>query len=874
MALVLAVQPSHGLSAADAERRLRLDGPNVVGEAPRVRALAIVLNQLKSIVVALMLAAACLSYAFADWIEGTTVLGVVVLNTLIGFATELRAVRSMEALRRLGTAKCRVRRDGGGCMVPAPRLVVGDVVLLEAGDVVSADLRLVEAANLATDESALTGESVPVGKQIAPLSGDTPLAERTNMAYRGTIVVRGSAMGIVVATGSATAAGRIARLVEGIVDQETPLERRLEGLARKLAWIALAVAAVASLLGVISGRDVVLMVETGIALAVASVPEGLPVVATVALARGLLRMAHRSALVKGLAAVETLGATGIVVTDKTGTLTENCLEVVAVRTALGDATADGLARLDGTQRELVGRLLTAATLCSNASLSIAVEDMGVGDPLEVALLRGARRMGITRKEALKVLPEIREEPFDPGTKMMATFHRSGDRIQGFLKGAPESIASVCRRVAAGAESRAMTEFERNRWLQAARALATDGLRVLAIAERPVSDPSTAPYQDATWLGLVGMRDPARSGTAMTVRACQRAGVRFVMATGDELETALAIAHDVDLLVPGAMPVMTGRELSIALQNGAPSPAALSSVQIFARVDPEQKLDIIALHQQRGAVVAMIGDGVNDAPALRKAEIGIAMGKRGTDVARQAADMVLKDDSLASIWTAIGQGRVIFDNIRSFVLYLLSCNAAEILVVAVASLWDGPMVILPLQILFLNLVTDIFPALALGFGEGSGTVMRRRPRDPREPFLTSRHWLAIVGWALLLGAVVLAAAQVAVHVLGYDHEAATGVSFLSLAFAQLLHVFNMREPNEPAICNAVTRNPWVWMALGLCAALLFASVRLPEFAVLLAVPEPDARGWVVVAVASLLPLVIGQLGLVAAATVRRRPVPVP
>jgi len=829
----LGVERARGLAAVDVRDRLARHGPNRLADVPPKSAWRILLSQVKSIIMALLAAAAVVSAAFGEWVDTLAILVVLALNVLLGFLAELRATRSMEALRRLGVAKARARREGAVLEVAAAELVPGDIVLLDGGDVVSADLRLVEASRLQADESTLTGESTPVGKHVAPLSAGAPLVERANMLYRGTSVVRGGGEAVVVATGMATELGRIARLVEEAEEEITPLEKRLEWLGQRLVYATVAIAALTTVLGVIAGRGFLLMVEMGIALAVAAIPEGLPIVATIALARGMWRLARKNALVNRLSAVEALGATNVIFADKTGTLTENRMSLV--RAVLEDGESELPAPgAEGGLREA----LEIAVLCNHASLPQGDGGGATGDPLEVALLEGAARCGVDRPALLRERPEVREEAFDAAVRMMATVHRDGDGFLYAVKGAPEAVAAHAD----------LAEDARRRWLERNERLARQGMRVLAVARKRAPSPDDEAYESLSLVGLLALLDPPRADVRPAVEACRRAGIRAVMVTGDHAATAVTVAEAVGIADDGAR----------AVEGADLAGADLFAVEVFARVSPEQKLDLIRAHQDAGFVVAMTGDGVNDAPALKKADIGIAMGLRGTDVAREAADMVLKDDSFASIVAAIRQGRIIFGNVRKFVFYLLSCNAGEILLVASATVAEASLPILPLQILFLNLVTDVFPALALALGEGAANVMEQPPRDPREPILTRRHWGGIASYGALMTACALGAHACAFEGLGYDHAHAISVSFLTLAFAQVLHVFNLRDRGSSFVRNDIVRNRFVWGAIAICAGLLLAAVYVPRISEVLRLPPPDGRGWLVVASAGAVTWVVGQV----------------
>ncbi len=889
LAAALATDTAHGLVAAEVEDRRIRWGRNALPAPPSRSLLGIAAGQFRSLVVWLLIAASLAALAFGEVAEGTAIAVVVVLNAALGFATELRATRSIEALRRIGRVMAKVRRDGRTLMLPADEIVPGDVIEIEAGDRISADLRLIEAAALQLDESTLTGESVPVEKFAAALPVDTPLAERANMAFAGTVATRGTGLGIAVATGTHSELGRISTLTAGAGPERSPLEKRLDRLSRQLVWVVLGLAAVIVGAGLAGGRDPLLMLEMGIALAVAAVPEGLPVVATIALARGLWRMARRNALIERLSAVETLGATTVIFTDKTGTLTENRMSVARLLLpGAGDAPLEITVDPDDLDQpfsiggrpvdEGDGAALRAAleigVLCSNASLPSGGAESdpdgaglaAVGDPMEVALLRAAQLDGIRRERLLAHWPELSEIPFDSTTRMMATRHQAGDRMLIAVKGAPEAVIDAVARVfGAGC----IDEAGRRRWLDAARDLARQGLRCLALARRlaaagaPESDDS-APFGDLELLGLVGLMDPPRGDVPEAIRACRGAGIRVIMVTGDHAATAQAIARQVGLADDDAK-VIEGREMPPIAGLDAAARAGLRRTGIFARVSPEQKLDLVTLYQGDGEVVAMTGDGVNDAPALSKADIGIAMGRRGSDVAREAAAMILRDDAFPSIVAAIRQGRIILGNIRRFVLYLLSCNLSEVLVVSLAVVAGLPLPLLPLQILFLNLVTDVLPAFALGIGEGEADVMRRPPRMPDQPILGRRQWLAVALYGTTITVATLGTLVAARVWLGLPDAEATTLSFLTLALAQLWHVFNMRGAASGLWRNEITGNPYVWAALAACIALIAAAIHVPILAEVLQLVPPSPAGWGLAVGASLVPLLLGQ-----AAALLRRP----
>ena len=869
----LEVSREKGLDEEQVGRHRKQYGPNRLRAARKESGWKILLAQFRSIIVLLLAGAAGVSFAFGDLLEGAAIVAVIFINAAIGFVTEWRAVRSMEALRRLSRVSANVRRTGEVRKIPAEKLVPGDIVVIEGGDIVAADVRLLEASKLQADESTLTGESVPVAKSIQPVAEDAPVSDRKNMLFKGTTITRGSGEGVVVATGMASQLGEISALVDEAKEEITPLEKRLDKLGHKLVWVTLGIAALMAASGILAGKELYLMIETAIALAVAAIPEGLPIVATLALTRGMWRMAKRNVLVNHLSAVETLGATGVICTDKTGTLTENRLTVMRYAFENGDVqvnpspqkdelpfSRDGDA-VDAAKDELLRTALEVGALCNNASISRDDSSSSgqVGDPLEVALLRAANAADIQRRDLAEKMPEGREEAFDPDVKMMATFHRRDGKFRVAVKGAGEAVLKSSTRLLTAEGERDLTDDDRQRWRKHNTQMARDGLRVLALAMKTAESTEAKPYENLTFIGLVGLLDPPRKDVREALHQCRRAGIKVVMVTGDQPPTAINVAREVGLLGEEEnAEAILGRDLEEPDTLSQEETERIRQASIFARVSPKQKLLLITVHQQAGAIVAMTGDGVNDAPALKKADIGVAMGQRGTEVAREAADMILKDDAFSSIVAAMRHGRVIFDNIRRFVVFLMSCNLGEILVVGAASVVQMPLPILPLQILFLNLVTDVFPALALGMGEGDPQVMQRPPRDPKEPVLTRGHWQVIAGYGALISLSVLAAFGVALKGMQMEVPQAVTVSFLVLAFAQLWHVFNLRERGTTLFRNDVVRNPYVWGALGLCVVLLLAAVYLPGLSNVLKLTHPGSQGWLLVIGFSLVPLAVGQL----------------
>ncbi len=880
----LGVDPVGGVGAREVDARRRRYGANRLKAHRTKSAWAILWEQLASVIVALLAAAAIAAFSFGQLLEGITIVIVLCVNTGIGFVAELTAVRSMEALSRLSKGEARVLRDGSVRTVRADELIVGDIVVLETGDIVPADCRLLDADNLQANEAALTGESMSAGKSPDALDEDTRLAERANMVYKGTALVSGSGRGAVVATGMRTEIGRVASMVREQPQKQTGLERQLDRLGYRLLWLTLGVAAAVGLTGIAAGRPLLLMVETAIALAVAAIPEGLPIVQTTALARGMWRMSRRNALINRLPAVETLGAVNRICSDKTGTLTENKMKVTRIAAASGGATqrlvdvdpaaataafSRGGRRVDIGEEPVVRQVLLVGALCTGASLGDEHAPGEKGDPLEIALLRVARQAGMKRGDLREQLPEVRREPFNRDTAMMATVHRDGSRFLYAVKGAPEAVLRACTHVGWGDGRRGLDEGERDRWKERNDDLAARGLRLLAIACKESGSSDGPPYESLSLIGLVGMIDPPRRDVREQLRACADAGIGIIVATGDQGGTARAVAAQLGLIDPDDPEAVLTAEAFERLPDEPGLREHILRCPLFARITPRQKLTLIDVHQEAGNVVAMTGDGINDAPALRKANIGIAMGQRGTQVAREAADMVLRDDRFGSIVAAVKQGRTIFANIRRFVIYLLSGNVSEVLVVAAALLSGLPLPILPLQILYLNMISDVLPALALGIGPDDERVMRRPPRGTDEPLIGGRHWSVIGLYGVMIAAIVYAVFFVAVRRSTFSREEAVTVSFLALTVGRLVHALNMREIGSHVLRNNVVGNYWLWFALGVGIALLLIAVYVRPLGQALGVVTPTAGQWLMAIAGGLTPLLIGQLGIEAYGMLRRR-----
>ena len=837
-----------GLTQDAAERRLAQYGPNRLATTAPVSALKIFVDQFRSIVVVLLIAAAAIALWLREPIDALAIGAVLAINTALGFYTELRARRAMAALLRLDVPMASVIRDGQLRRVDAATLVPGDLIQVDAGQHIPADARIVDAADLRIDEAALTGESLPVSKTAATLPGDTPLAERTNMVYKGTTVATGTGRALVTGTGQATELGRIGALVSSLREEPTPLERRLDELGGRLVWLALGVALLVALIGVVQGAPVALAFETALALAVAAVPEALPAVATIALAVGVHRMARRQALVRRLAAVESLGSTTVICTDKTRTLTSGDMSVVRLWSADQDVVLAATPESDRLTSSL-RRALEVAALASRAQPPRSSDEHREGfDPVDAAMLRAARDHGVDVDALTTARERIGLIPFSSVRKLMASFHRESNAVVAYVKGAPGRVLAVSDR---DHDGQPIDAQRRQALAGVNEAFARAGLRVLALASGPVEAPVDTAITGLTFVGYVGLMDPPAPRVRETIVRLKAAGLRTVMLTGDQRLTAEAVGRELGLLEPGAV-TLDGRELermpSEALADRIPGVAA------FSRISPEHKLTIVSALQARGEIVAMLGDGVNDAPALKKADVGVAMGGRGTDVAKEAAAIVLRDDRFETIAAAVEEGRIIFDNIRKFVFYLFSCNVAEILVLLGAGLAGHPMPLAPLQLLWLNMVTDTFPALALAMEPGEPDVMARPPRDPQEAILSRAFLTSILLYSSLITAATLAGYA---WTLARDPDAAQTVAFMTLALAQTFHLGNARSAEPMLRLRQILANPYAIAAVAISVGLQLAAMYVDTLARLLRVQAFSSETWIVVIVCSVVPAIAGQ-----------------
>ncbi len=826
-----------GLSDGEAKTRLDRYGPNELkGKPPRSLALRL-LDQLKDPMILVLLAAAGLSFLSsggADWLDGAIILLIVVVNAAISISQENSAQEALEALQRMSAPKARVIRGGTESSLPASHLVPGDLIRLEAGDLVPADARLLESAGLKADEAAMTGESLPVEKQAGEaLPSDTPLADRRNMVIGSTVITAGRATAVVTATGMDSEVGRVAGLLLEQEDSDTPLQRRMGEISKTLSFLCLCVCAVMFGVGLLQRRAMLDMFMTAVSLAVAAIPEGLPAIVTIVLALGVQRMAARGAIVKKLPAVETLGCAGVICSDKTGTLTQNKMTVRRLWT------------LPGGKED---PLLTAAVLCCDATLS-------AGDPTEIALVEAAARAGLDKAGLDHAFPRRGEVPFDSDRKLMSTVQPlPGGGFQVCVKGAPDVLLSRCD----------LSPAQKQAVLAANDAMAGQALRVLAVARRELSALPSSLSSDTlehhlTFLGLLGMMDPPREEVKAAVAQCRSAGIKPVMITGDHKLTAVAIAKELGICGPRGLAI-TGADLDFMPQELLERD--VDQFAVYARVSPEHKTRIVNAWRKKGQVVAMTGDGVNDAPALKAAHIGCAMGITGTDVAKEAADMILTDDNFATIVSAVAEGRGIYANIKKAIHYLLSCNIGEILTIFLATLFNfHQMPLMPVQLLWLNLVTDSLPALALGVEPVEEGVMDQKPRPAEENLFSPAFSLRLTLQGAMVGLLTLGAYFLGEYVLsdpGEAYQAANTMAFATLTLCQLFHAFDVRSESQSLFHIGVFSNPAMNKAFLVGLGLQLSVLCFPPFQAVFQTVPLNPLEWAVVLTLSVTPVVVCEL----------------
>jgi len=859
IAKLLDVNLQTGLKESGIDERIAKYGLNSYAQQKQKSIWLILFEQFKSPIILLLVVAASFSFFFQDWIDGFAIITVIFITAALGFFMELQARNSMKALKEMDTSVSKVWRDNVLKEIPSEKIVPGDVLVLEAGDMVLADARLMEVNQFEIDESALTGESLPVEKKIEVIEKDISLADKINLIFKGTSVVKGNAKAIATGTGMHTELGKITQLVETAKQDDTPLEKKLQGLTKILMIVTAALAIIFIVIGLMQDKKLYIIVETALALAVAAIPEGLPVVSIIALTYGMLRLAKKNVLIKRLASVETLGGVNTIFTDKTGTLTENKIDVNSLVFFDEDITIDKIGEDSSPSitknKAAYEKLLLISALCNNAVSKEEKEGekKHLGDPIEIALLKLVNSSQKNIADIKATYPRVAEEPFNSETKTMGTLHKKDANSFVAAKGAVEELINKCNTYCNGDNINPLTDEDKQIFLQKAEVIQAQGSKVLAFAFKEAGNIATDNFlSDLTLAGLIGFLDPPRMEVVDALQSCRDAGIKVIMITGDHPATALHIAEKIKLSENKNV-IVNGNEL-----ESQSSEEKLFAATIFARVTPKQKLDMVSLYQKRGDIVAMTGDGINDAPALKKADIGIAMGLRGTQVAKETAAMILKDDSFTSIVTAIMQGRVIFKNIKNFLMYLLSCNLSEIFVVFFCGLLNFPFSLLPLQILFLNLVTDIFPALALGLGKGNDLIMKNSPRNPQEAIVMKRDWFAINIYAVLLALPIIVVTWYCSYYLKYDAKLCNNITFFSLALSQLWHVLNLPSRKIPFIHNEITRNKFIWGALLLCIAIMAVFYFVSPLNKTIGLQMLNTNTWLIIVATSIVPIILIQL----------------
>jgi Ca2+-transporting ATPase len=891
----LDTSPDVGLADEEAASRLKRYGNNELSEAPRPSVWSMIFDQFNNFLVVVLIVAALLAAILGDYIEAAAILAIVILNAILGVVQERRAEDALAALRRLSAPDAHIVRGGHRMKVPAREIVPGDIVLLEVGNYVPADMRLIETANLRIDEAALTGESVPVTKDAhLVLTQELALGDRRNTAFSGTLVAYGRGKGVVVSTGMRTQIGMIAEMIQSVHDEPTPLQYKLNQLGRTLGWAALGVCALVFFAGWLQDLPLVEMFLIAVSLAVAAVPEGLPAVVTITLALGMNEMITRHALIRRLSSVETLGSTTIICSDKTGTLTQNQMTVTRMwvdgqsfEISGGGYEPVGQFRVNGHAVDLADypastTALWVAALDNDASLESGMhqgihEARVVGDPTEAALIVAAAKAGAYRDSLERAYPRVGEIPFDSERKRMTTIHRiespepedaspfyNADLKEwevAAIKGAPDVILELCTRYQRMDDtSEVLSVAMRREILLANDEMARSALRVIAVAYRvendvPWDETPEAVEQDFIFVGLMGMIDPPREQVRIAVGKARTAGIRTLMITGDYADTARAIAAEIALLASGHT-VLAGAELDRLDEEGLQE--AVRTTDVFARVSPEHKVRIVDALKANGEIVAMTGDGVNDAPALKRADIGVAMGITGTDVAKETADMVLTDDNYASIVAAVEQGRIIYSNIRKFVFYLLSCNLAEITVILLAILAGWPSPLTAIQLLWLNLITDGGPALALGVEKGDPDTMERPPRPPREPVINQEMRLRIAIQTAAIAGVTLTAYYAGLQLFPDQFGHASTMAFVTLSASELLRAVTARSDHYPIYKVGVFSSKWMIAAVVSSFALLLAVVYIPFLQPVFDTVPLSLKEWEIILPLLLVPALVAEL----------------
>jgi Ca2+-transporting ATPase len=866
----LRVNPSLGLSNQEAKSRLERMGPNVLVTAPPISPWRIFLSQFQDFMVLVLLGTVVISVLLGEYLDAAAIFAILFLNAVLGFVQEYRAERSIEMLGRLAAEHCRVVRDGHKTLIAAADLVPGDIILLETGDRVPADARLLECQLLSVDESNLTGESVPVSKDEKFLGDEaTPLGDRKNAVYKSTLVTRGFGRAVVVATGMDTEIGKIAHLLQEKEEVETPLQRRLQQLGKSLVLGCTALVAVVFAAGVQQGLSVYKMFMVAVTLAVAAIPEGLPAVVTIALSVGVQRMSRQNAVIRQLPAVETLGCATVICSDKTGTLTLNQMQVQELWTARRQYNLSGWEKLplDPRVQDDLWYSVAVGALCTKAEM---YEDgSAFGDPTEVALVRLAERCGLRQSSLRRSYQEVDGVPFSSERKRMSVVVSTGRDYLALVKGAPDVILPRCTHMLIGTQVVKLTQEKRREASAVLDAMTDQALRVLAAAYKPLGQtagPREQWEQGLVFTGLVGMIDPPRPEVPPAVQAARLGGVRTIMVTGDHQKTAAAIAERIGLLTSETHQVLTGSEWEALtpLQQRE----EIKRTAVFARVAPTHKLSIVKALQANGEIVAMTGDGVNDAPAVKEAHIGIAMGMQGTDVTREASHMVLLDDNFGTIIKAVREGRGIYDNIRKFIRYLLGCNVGEVLTMLAATLLGLPLPLIPMQILWMNLVTDGLPAIALGLDPVERDIMLQKPRNPREGVFARGLWKRILFSGITISMAALAIFVFSLWYYPGELERSRTMAFTTLVLAQLIFAFQCRWERHSIFDMGIWGNIYLIAAVLLSGGAQVFLLHTPFMASIFQTVPLKLDDWLLVVIFAFFPLFAETVVMIGKRAVQR------
>ncbi|NLY85432.1 MAG: calcium-transporting P-type ATPase, PMR1-type [Tissierellia bacterium] len=873
----LETDPQSGLTDDEVKKRISKYGTNELKEEEKKSFLSKLLAQFSDFLILILIGAALISFFVGEGKDAVVILAIVILNALLGLYQEGKAEKALEALKKMASPTAKVIRNGHLTEVPASTLVPGDIVSLDAGDIIPADLRLLESSNLKVEEASLTGESVPVEKDSEALyQEDISLGDRKNMLYMSTSITYGRGKGVVVETGHNTEIGKIATMIQTYEDETTPLQKQLNRLGKFLGITTIIICIVVFLIGLLQGRELLEMFMVSISLAVAAIPEGLPAIVTIVLALGMNKMVKRHAIVKKLLAVETLGSTTVICSDKTGTLTQNEMTVVKLYTdgKVIDVTGTGYDikgefkiednRVEDT--EFLNTLLNIAVLANDADLEKTEDGYKViGDPTEGALITLAAKGNIQKSTANEKYPRIEEIPFDSARKMMTTFHKNflPGKVVSFTKGAPDIVIDRCSKIKVSGEILDFNDEMKKEVLEVNSSFSKDALRVLALAYREYDElpEEISPDNnevDMIFVGLVGMIDPARPEAKEAIRKCKEAGIKTIMITGDYKETAFAIAKELGMAESIDEAIM-GDELNKISDEELKE--VVKRVKVFARVSPEHKVRIVTALKENGEIAAMTGDGVNDALALKKADIGVSMGITGTDVAKNTAEMILTDDNFASIVSAVEEGRIIYSNIKKFVAFLLSCNIGEILLVFTSILLNLPVPLLAIQLLWLNLVTDSFPALALGVEKGDPDIMKIPPRDTKEPILTKSMLRGIILQSLAIAIASLLSYRWGLMAYGGDLIKARTIVFTSLITAELLRAFSSRSQKYTLFNIGLFTNKTMVFAVLISFTLLLLVVYVPFLQPIFNTTALGLKDWPVILGFAVIPLIVGELSKV-------------